>query len=306
MSIPPQFEGPLLEVTQPSRAECTHAKAVILELLSSGVPMRTHDLLNQVRNRCLGGIPTPPTGDQIDLPRDGDPSILQPDRPAFAYQRWFAAAVEGLAELEANGVVLPAMTASQIHLSLKSGNTSWSATVGPPGPAVSADAYVLPEQHRLTDNFLLDAALYAQGIEPILGDRGLRCLEEATNAHRRGLQLAAVGMLGAASEAAWYGIGERLAGATGSLRTALDAENTLRVISLGADGLRAHGVPNGVCQEIQVQAVYLRDLRNYGLHPRGATAAQLEHHFTDEAAGLIFLQGHRYFGRLAEAASAIP
>ena len=49
----------------------------------------------------------------------------------------------------------------------------------------------------------------------------------------------------------------------------------------------------------------LRELRNYGLHPRAEVSSDLEHHFTEHAASLTFMASHRYFMRLAAIAASL-
>ena len=53
--------------------------------------------------------------------------------------------------------------------------------------------------------------------------------------------------------------------------------------------------------DLEGAASRLRDLRNHGVHPRSATDASLEHHFTEAGAGLLLLDTHRYLAQLREA-----
>ncbi|MGY1680559.1 hypothetical protein [Geodermatophilus sp. SYSU D01176] len=117
-------------------------------------------------------------------------------------------------------------------------------------------------------------------------------------------------MLGAASEAAWYTLGARLRGQSPQLAKALDADTrTASVISLVHDLLGPMKLPGGSrvnLDELRAHATYLRDLRDYGLHPRGKVSDDLEHHFTEHAAALTFMTSHRYFMRLEAIAEALP
>lgn len=114
---------------------------------------------------------------------------------------------------------------------------------------------------------------------------------------------AAVNMLGAASEAAWYSLGERLRHRSTQLGRALDEDTrtatVIRLVHEQLGQLRPGGVSPVTLDELRSHATYLRDLRNYGLHPRGRVSGDLEHHFTDHAASLMFMASHRYFMRLA-------
>jgi hypothetical protein len=304
VTIPQQYEAVLIDAMRPSFAERLAAKTTILELLSTSGSLKVGDLLNAVRDRCMDGVP-PPQGDRLDLPASGDPLVvIQRESPTFAYNRWWLAAQTALAELVANGVVLPSVLAAAVNVPVSTGSSSWSHQVPALIPEIPKDGVLLADAFRKSPSFLLDANLYAEGAEAVLGERGLRCLEEAMAAQRRGLHLAAVNMLGAASEAAWYGIAERVAGDASALRNAMNVPNTAKVIALVAQELRNFGVPQTVVEELRVHGIYLRDLRNYGMHPRAEPTAGFERHFSDDTAGVLFLQSHRYFLRLAEAAQA--
>jgi hypothetical protein len=102
----------------------------------------------------------------------------------------------------------------------------------------------------------------------------VRCVDEALCAHRRGLHLAALNMLGAASEAAWYSLGEQLRDWSAQLAKALDEDTrTAAVIRLVHEvlvQLKPGRVSRETLEELRSCATYLRDLRNYGLHPRRA------------------------------------
>lgn len=185
-----------------------------------------------------------------------------------------------------------------------------SSTAIPSGAPKLAPAYIL--MHRLRDRdqpAFLEESAYTDGIEDLLGERGLRCISEALAAHRRGLHLAAVNMLGAASEAAWYAIGERLRDGSPALAVSLDEGRTAQVLRLVADNLEKVKYDNGRpartdVGELRVTAIHLRDLRNYGLHPRDDISTSHEPAFTEAGAALLTLQANRYFHRLREVAQA--
>ncbi|MFL6094548.1 MAG: hypothetical protein ACJ71Y_03790 [Blastococcus sp.] len=246
----------------------------------------------------------------MDLPPAADPSeIVRRDVPQIARARMERAVAQALAELEIEGVLVPIRDVNaQATLHVHSGNTTGGYQVRAPRPAI-ADAYELAESQRTTASELLDADLYTADITNLLGDRGVRCVQEAFRANRRGLHLAAINMRGAASEAAWYSLGERLRSHSTSLARALDDDRTVTVFRQVHEvliQLRFGRSTRENMDELRSHAVYLRDLRNYGLHPRSSVSSDLEHHFTEHAAALLFMNSHRYFKRLAAIAEEIP
>jgi len=44
----------------------------------------------------------------------------------------------------------------------------------------------------------------------------------------------------------------------------------------------------------------MRDIRNYGVHPRQVTDGGIEVYFAEDKCGLLFLEAHRHLKHLAE------
>jgi len=305
--VPAQFHEALDVALSPTRADVVAAKRQVLEALASGSAQRTVDLQELIREQ--EGIPAPVNRELLELPPDGDPSTLAGrDVPPLARVRVSRAVRRALAELQAEGVLLPVQNIDgDVAVDVRSGNTS-GGYYAPVVVEKVAPAYALFAPASPADAGLLSADVYAAEIGHLLGKRGVRCIDEALRAHRRGLHLAAVNMLGAASEAAWYALGERLRGDTGQLAKALEDERTA-VIRLVHDQLvqsKPGGATRETLEELRSHATYLRDLRNYGSHPRGRISGDLEHHFTEHATALTFMASHRYFMRLADIADHLP
>jgi hypothetical protein len=49
----------------------------------------------------------------------------------------------------------------------------------------------------------------------------------------------------------------------------------------------------------------MRDLRNYGVHPRQVTDGDIEVYFTEDKCGLLFLEAHRHLKHLAEVTTQV-
>lgn len=160
--------------------------------------------------------------------------------------------------------------------------------------------------HRLE---LYDSDLYANAADlSAFDERARRCVEEALVCYRADLFLAAGNMLGAASEAAWYEVADRMQG-QGVAGSDLKAELGKIAPSIAAiqrhvvEDLRGlsdfrskFGMPVGVLSSLAQGAEYWRDIRNYGMHPRGTFGPDS---FT-QAAIAVQLQGAtEYFKKLA-------
>ncbi|SOC47851.1 hypothetical protein SAMN05660748_1079 [Blastococcus aggregatus] len=308
--VPPQFHAALDEALTPTRADVLAAKQLVLDTLAARGAVTTDALEAAVRER--EGVPALTHGETLDLQADADPAPLaRRDVPQLARVRIARAVRRALAELAASGVVLPVRNPDgevSIH-NVRSGNTT-GGYYAPDVVEEVASSYALTSPPALGGTALLDTDLYTADIAGLLGERGVRCVDEALRAHRRGMHLAAVNMLGSASEAAWYALGERLRGRSAQLARKLDEDTaTAAVIRLVHETLvqqKLGGVRREALEELRSHATYLRDLRNYGLHPRGRVSADLEHHFTEHAAALTFMTSHRYFIRLAEIAAHLP
>jgi len=306
---PEEFHAALLEAITPTRADVLAAKQVALATLADRGVARPRDIEAVIRAHESVPEAVGWSGEVLDLPRDADPAVVvRREDPQLARQRIESAVRLALAELEAEGVLLPVHDPEgRAQVQVRSGNMS-GGFYAPVVVVAAASAYQLTAPAPEGAAGLLVADVYTAGIADLLGPRGERCIAEALRAHRRGLHLAALNMLGAASEAAWYALGERLRDRSPQLARALDEDRTAAVIGRVHDllvQLRPGGVAREALEELRSRAAYLRDLRNYGLHPRGLVSGDLEHHFTEHAAALTFMETHRYFMRLAAIAGTL-
>lgn len=168
-----------------------------------------------------------------------------------------------------------------------------------------ASAYRLaPGREVLAELPVLDASAFVEGLDGLLDARARRCLEEALAASRRGLYLSALNLIGAVSEAAWYSIGEALLPANEALGEPLAENRTALVQHLIAETLGKVKRQRLAVTELRTHAPYLRDLRNYGIHPRGDIDPGQEHAFTEAGCLLVLMETHRYLARLYTAAQA--
>jgi hypothetical protein len=138
-----------------------------------------------------------------------------------------------------------------------------------------------------------------------LDDRARRCLGEALAAYRHGLFLACANLLGAASEAAWYSSGERLRALDTQLQKALDDDNTVRVIERVKEVFRQRRSLRILADDVVSTAALLRELRNYGAHPRADETTHLERYFSEASAATLLMETHSYLRRLGSAVPAL-
>jgi len=81
----------------------------------------------------------------------------------------------------------------------------------------------------------------------------------------------------------------------------LDNERTLKVQTVVGEVLREAPGNGNDTYELDSQAALLRELRNYGVHPRPDEADRLERYFSDSGAAILLLESYTYFKRLAAA-----
>jgi hypothetical protein len=171
---------------------------------------------------------------------------------------------------------------------------------------VLSDAVRLP--HRLRqeglwgiepDIFVADLA--SLGLDP----RTERSLREAIEPYRRGVFLAASSLLGAAVEGAWYAAAQCLRSAVPALDQLADGDRTAQLQGAVTTALR-DSLPGNRKWEAEALSQFarlMRDIRNYGAHPRQMTDGDIEVYFAEDKCGLLFLEAHRHLKRLAQITS---
>ena len=287
----------------PTRAEVIRAKTLIADCLNRGTPVG-YDVLVEVLNDEAGIPRTAGEDEHIRLPSEEDPG-WEPDRdaPVVARQRNLRAARIAIDELTRRGAIA-ASKSDKAAFPVRRRNEAGTYDFWFDEPDNVADRYAasgLWDTSGLGDVDLFTVDLGVLGLD----QRTRRCLEEALAAHRHGLYLAAVNLLGAVSEGAWYAAGERLRNRDTQLAKALDSGHTVKVIKRVCELMRRVGRLKATADELHACAAYLRDLRNYGVHPRETIDTRREPVFTDAATLCLILQTHRYLVRLADAVTTL-
>ncbi len=286
-------------------AEVMRAKGRILEALASG-PKPRADLIS-ASLAAAGVMPKQNKDERVDVPEMADDTWhFDATHPAIMRVRLTDAAEEALAQLADSGVLAELETTTTAYVTIQQGGRGFGYKVDRSRPRL-ASQYGLTRRTQMDATALLDVDIFSADLTALnLHDRTLRCLDEALESYRRGLFLSCINLLGLVSEGAWYQVGEALRERVKGLPKALDNDNAAGVIRLSAEGLRSAGAASASeIAEMHSHGAYLRDLRNYGVHPRSGSDDGIEHAFTDHGAGLILMNTHRYLTRLAGALAKV-
>jgi len=290
----------------PDRGDIIRAKHLILDTLADqGRGVMATDLLHVLND--TDSIPRQGNRQEkltLPWPRQDD-WTPDPHDPTLARVRNQHAARIALAELARQGAVLPVEDPRNRYASIPVQDHhrqgGYRFEIDEPELASGYMAIAGDTTHGLGDVDIFTADLDALGLDT----RTLRCLEEALTAHRQGLYLSTANLLGAVSEGAWYAAGEQLRDRNNGLAKALDDDRTVQVIDRVCELMRRIGRLKATANELQAHAAYLRDLRNYGIHPRGSIDSAQEPAFTAAATSVLLLQTHRYLVRLADAIATV-
>jgi hypothetical protein len=302
----PELAQTVAEHARPGRIDIVRAKRHLLGQLSDGLPHPAGTLIVSVAT-LLGADPLGHL--QIDLPsRDSVKALVTADHPVPAAIRADLTAREALAELAADGMLIAAGSGAlrgsdEIMLSYRLPGNAAGQRLRVHRPAMLSDIVQLP--HRLRqqglwrmepDIFIADLA--SLGLDP----RTERSLREAIESYRRGVFLAASSLLGAAVQGAWYAAGQRLRSAAPTVHELVDGDRTAQLQGAVSAVLRDN-LPRNRKWEADALSQFarlMRDIRNYGVHPRHVTDGDIEIYFTEDKCGLLFLEAHRHLKHLAE------
>ncbi len=302
----PELAQVITELAQPGRIDVIRAKQHVLGQLGDGQPHSAEALIASVA-RLLGAEPL--GHPQIDLPgRDSVKDVVTADHPVAAAIRADVTAREALAELAADGMLIPAGTAPlpgipAFTLTYNVPGYSAGVRIGVHRPGVLSDMAQLPHRLRQLGLWGIEADIFIADLAPLgLDPRTERSLREAIESYRRGVFLAASSLLGAAVEGAWYAAGQRLRSTVPAVDQLADGDRTAQLQGAVTDALRNSlpGSRKWEADSLSQFARLMRDIRNYGVHPRQLTDGDIEIYFAEDKCGLLLLEAHRHLKRLAE------
>lgn len=303
--VPPEVEKRLAELIEPMAGEILQAKQRFLIFLADGKPLSRVDLVSKYFAET--GISERPSSrdDVLDIPiGSAAADSLDGSNPHIARERLQRAAVIALAELSDEGLLIEVDGPANVFatVSVRYGSTSGGVRI-PIGSPLLASGYQIARRFQAELLPILDVDLFSADLAVLgLDDRALRCIREALEAYRRGLYLSCISLLGAVSEGAWWQLAERFRGRNKEIDEALDngQTNAARLMKLVADEIAKIKGKKNLAAELHAHATYLRELRNYGTHPRGADPnATEEHAFGESGCSVLLLSTHRYLEKLA-------
>ena len=307
---PSALSARLLEVVTPSPTDIRRATRAVLSALEGGHSLFTGALVRVV---CAAAGISADQKPEVRFTEQPAVAGVRDDEPGLLGVRWRWAALEAIAELAAQGQLVPSAGSPQAqdrrhHLGVPD-RISISHPRGGEGIPIEAWPPTVGEAYRLSlgarrGSWYSEPTLFADGLESLaLDDRGRRALEEALRAYRRGLYLAAASLLGVVSESAWYSAARRTQPHSNELAAAIDADRTAEMQRLLSEHFRANKIRGTA--ELHAQASLLRELRNYGVHPAGEIEDDLERWFEEETVGLLLLQTRHYLLELAQAVETL-
>lgn len=302
----PELARVITELAQPGRIDIIRAKQQLLGQLSDGQPHSAEALIAGVAS-MLGAEPL--SHPQIDLPgRDSVKALVTAEHPVAAAIRADVTAREALAELAADGMLIAAGTAPlpgtpALMLTYHLPGYSAGVRIEVLRPTVLSDVVQLPHRLRQQGLWGIEPDIFIANVAPLdLDPRTERSLREAIESYRRGVFLAASSLLGAAVEGAWYSAGQCLRSTVPAVDQLADGDRTAQLQGAVADALR-NSLPGNrkwEADSLSQFARLMRDIRNYGVHPRQLTDGDIEIYFAEDKCGLLFLEAHRHLKRLAE------
>jgi AcrR family transcriptional regulator len=309
----PELAQAVIEHAQPGRIDVLRAKRHVLGQLGDGRPHSSAALIASIE-ALLEALPLDHY--QVDLPsRDSVKAVVTAEHPVTGAIRADLAAREALAELAAEGMLIaagsgPVEGSGEIVLSFRLPECVAQQRVLLNRPAVPSDVVRLPHRLRQPGLWGLEPDIFIDDLAALgLDPRTERSLREAIESYRRGVFLAACSLLGTAVEGAWYAAGLRLRSAAPTVDEFVESDQTAQLQNAVAAVLRdaLPGTRKWEAHALGQFARLMRDVRNYGVHPRQAADGDIEVYFAEDKCGLLFLEGHRHLKQLADAtALAIP
>jgi hypothetical protein len=242
--------SPRIEVDEAIQAAVVPTPADVMAARSIALELAEHDPTAPLTNDVLDAwlqrphelrLATAPT--QVSIESE-DLRWIPParDAPALVKIRGTAAVSTALAQLIADGLLTKVhgdlyREEVERHLSVSHSGGSNNVSYRLNYPDVDPSARWRPVA-RYGDTVeapaeVLDAAGTVEGLDDLLGPRGIRSLTEAHVAYRRRLWLGAAALLATASEAAWFSLGRRIATPNSRLAAlAAEGDNAAKVHDL--------------------------------------------------------------------------
>lgn len=269
----------------------------LLDVLADGTARSTDGLLASAIAKLGAPASLEPHNQAVNVERL---ELVDPEDPILAHHRMKRATTLALRRLERSDVVARVDPNQGTRVGARTSSTGSSVEIGWAAVEVGGGYQLAdPAGHGR----IREPSLFLDGLDDLgLDVRARRCLEEALICYRRRLYLSCVNLLGAVNEAAWYGAGEKHPRPDSGLQHALGNDRTADVLKRVAAWLKdgAKDADKIRIDEMYAHAGVLREIRNYGVHPRGTSSTDLEDYFTESASGQLLARSRFYLLRLQE------
>jgi hypothetical protein len=291
----------------PDRSQIVRAKLLILEALGGG-PLALSEL--EARHRKSEGAKPSPSALQL-----GGGSTEELGRLLHSEVSGLRAqfAVEwALAELVSAGMVLalaplemsraaPRDITIAVTVASSMVATTEPVDVDPDRPLLLGARFGLAAGVGGAQAWQFDVDGLLSGLDVLsLDARTRRCAAEAFSAYVRGAFLATASLLGAVVEGAWYGAAERRRLTVPELASPLDRDQTAQVQKLLCAHYRKAVKRAWRVDDLERDAGLFREIRNYGVHPRGSVSTDVERHLHEDTCGLLITVARGHLVTLAE------
>lgn len=290
-----ETEQRIRKYVEPSANDVVLAEMALLDALADGTAKPKDGLL---------AVAVVALGAPASLERHNEavnvehPELLDPENPVLLHHRMQRAATLALRRLERSDVVGRVDPNQGTRVGVRSSSTGSSVEIGWASVDLGG-GYQLVDPGG--DGRTREPNLFLDGLDDLgLDARSRRCLGEALTCYRRRLYLSCVSLLGAVNEAAWYAAGEKHPSPDSGLQSALANDRTADVLKRVRAWLKdgTNDSDKIRIDEMYAHAGVLREIRNYGVHPRSTTSTELEDYFTETASGQLVARSKVYFLRL--------
>ena len=311
-----EFEAPFIEALQqavtPSEADVAIARGVVLDAVThADEPALVTDFEDAWLKAQGGRRPAERTQYQAVASTQNGRRLADPDPtdPHLMEFRCRHAVRRAIAQLIAEGVIAKGegnqypIQPERIPVQYPGGGSSAPVLVHSPyiGDYGSTPRFmaVRPAAHDTVDVLLPIGEMIAD-LDAVLGPRGMQLVRESRRSLQRGLFLAALSLLAAASAAAWFNLARTVPQPGAKLQTLITGGRDLaEVIRLTEQHLQGIGRGRSLITEVVSQAHLFREIRNYALHPVEEHDTDREAWLTETGATLLAIAARRYFVKLA-------
>lgn len=285
----------------PTARDLTDARAVALDALRASSSATMGDLENALH--AARGVRPADRNERVRVQGHSHVNAqhIDEESPLIVQKRLHFALREALSALRAEGVIVTADgdIYGKAEDSVAAEGDNWQGSVQFRHDYSPAPQGRIKLNQSSSHRLELANATFVTDIAHLLGQRGTEVLHEAIRCYHRGLFLAGVDLLAAASESAWFVLASLIKTDARLSQHVSAGTNAAEVINRAFEAIsRAGVVDRHALNDVRAQAARFRDLRNYGVHPIGIPDLDREPAFTEAGCAVLFMSAPRYFRQL--------